>query len=251
MKLDLNALCETLQGDEPRSLLESTLLLLERHNGPYDPHRLLETDWRELVFPGPVSQRLHKDTVKRLESGTLSEPADPDQEPVFRKIRGRAEPELTGVLRQLRRAFTPYDDWLRNGPIQASAGYSNLVALFPPPDRLLPALRNACSFRRASPLPHPVWNTLLLYLLLLRIHPFRDGNGRTARALISYELWRLGFITPSLLPLKRLLDANRANEIETRLNIANASSPAAANAAVCKAMCFDLKLIGETARRSG
>ena len=251
MKIDLDKLCEMLTEAKPRSLLESTLSVLEQHNGPYDPNRLLEIDWRELVISDPVAHRLHTETVRRLVSGDHLEPLVADPSQIFRKIRARGELELSSVLKQLRRAFTPYTDWLRSGPIQASAGYTQLVALFPPPERLRPALQNACAFRRASPLPHALWNVLLLYLLFLRIHPFRDGNGRTARALIGYEMWRHGLIKPSLVPLKRILDANRANEIETRLRIAKASTPDAVSAAVCEAMCFDLTLIRETARLSG
>ncbi|MBI4178671.1 Fic family protein [bacterium] len=39
---------------------------------------------------------------------------------------------------------------------------------------------------------HPVITSALAHLQMATIHPFRDGNGRTARALASWELYRRG-----------------------------------------------------------
>lgn len=46
------------------------------------------------------------------------------------------------------------------------------------------------------------------------IHPFRDGNGRTARAITTLLLWGAGFPAEILL-LQRVLDVRRADYIES------------------------------------
>jgi len=40
---------------------------------------------------------------------------------------------------------------------------------------------------------HPVERAALLHIELARIHPFIDGNGRTARLLMNFELLKFGF----------------------------------------------------------
>ncbi len=44
------------------------------------------------------------------------------------------------------------------------------------------------------------------------IHPFRDGNGRTARALVTLLLWRSGFLI-GILALQGVLDERRSKYI--------------------------------------
>lgn len=55
---------------------------------------------------------------------------------------------------------------------------------------------------------HPVIRAALFHLRFTAIHPFRDGNGRTARALTTLLLWRSGF-PAEILVLQRVLDDNR------------------------------------------
>ncbi len=40
---------------------------------------------------------------------------------------------------------------------------------------------------------HPIERACLLHVELIKIHPFGDGNGRTARILLSYELIKNGY----------------------------------------------------------
>ena len=41
---------------------------------------------------------------------------------------------------------------------------------------------------------HPIFRATLLHGELVKIHPFIDGNGRTARLLLNFELMRNGYI---------------------------------------------------------
>lgn len=63
----------------------------------------------------------------------------------------------------------------------------------------------------AAALP-PVVKAAIFHQRFTAIHPFRDGNGRTARALTTLSLWRAGFPIEILL-LQRVLDERRESYI--------------------------------------
>ncbi len=54
-----------------------------------------------------------------------------------------------------------------------------------------------------------VFSSAILHLRLAEIHPFRDGNGRVARALATWELYRKGFDTLHIFALDEILLENR------------------------------------------
>ena len=55
----------------------------------------------------------------------------------------------------------------------------------------------------------PLIRSALLHLNLIAIHPFRDGNGRTARVLAAMELVRDGIRSPELISIEAYLRRNR------------------------------------------
>jgi Fic family protein len=55
-----------------------------------------------------------------------------------------------------------------------------------------------------------VFSSAILHLRFVEIHPFRDGNGRLARALATWELYRRGFDTLHVFALDEVLLENRA-----------------------------------------
>ena len=63
-------------------------------------------------------------------------------------------------------------------------------------------------------LPQPLVRSALLHLNLIAIHPFNDGNGRTARILASVELVRDGVRAPELISIEAYLRRNRDEYIE-------------------------------------
>ena len=73
-------------------------------------------------------------------------------------------------------------------------------------DELVAWLRN-------SP-PQPLVRSALLHLNLIAIHPFNDGNGRTARILASVELVRDGVRAPELISIEAYLRRNRDEYID-------------------------------------
>ncbi|MGH2444738.1 MAG: Fic family protein [Candidatus Limnocylindria bacterium] len=66
---------------------------------------------------------------------------------------------------------------------------------------------------RGSP-PQPLVRSALLHLNLIAIHPFNDGNGRTARVLASVEMVREGVRAPELISIEAYLRRNRDEYVE-------------------------------------
>lgn len=60
----------------------------------------------------------------------------------------------------------------------------------------------------------PLVRSALLHLNIIAIHPFNDGNGRTARILAAMELVRDGIRSPELISIEAYLRRNRDEYIE-------------------------------------
>ncbi len=67
--------------------------------------------------------------------------------------------------------------------------------------------------RRPSPTP-PLVRSALLHLNMIAIHPFNDGNGRTARILAAMELIRDGVRSPELISIEAYLRRNRDEYVD-------------------------------------
>ncbi len=79
----------------------------------------------------------------------------------------------------------------------------------PPPARELPERMQAMvTFANAAeeqPFVHPVVRAIALHFYLAYVHPFVDGNGRTARALFYRTLLQHGYWLAEFLSISRLL----------------------------------------------
>ena len=79
----------------------------------------------------------------------------------------------------------------------------------PPPAEELPGLMDSMvSFANdleSEPFVHPVVRAIALHFYLAYLHPFVDGNGRTARALFYRSLLRQGYWLAEYLSISRLL----------------------------------------------
>jgi len=86
-----------------------------------------------------------------------------------------------------------------------------LITAFPPDDEvgeLLDSLLEWLGSDEATSLD-PIERAAIFHHEFVHIHPFRDGNGRTARALMTLVLRREGFEYEVLI-LQRLLDEKRS-----------------------------------------
>jgi Fic family protein len=68
--------------------------------------------------------------------------------------------------------------------------------------------------RRTDRTP-PLVRSALLHLNVIAIHPFNDGNGRTARVLAAMELVRDGVRSPELISIEAYLRRNRDEYVDT------------------------------------
>lgn len=85
---------------------------------------------------------------------------------------------------------------------------------FPPPSKIKPLMQEyvkEISFLKEK--HHPVEHSALIHLGLVNIHPFIDGNGRTARLLMNSALLQAGFVIAIIPPILRreYLDSLKAS----------------------------------------
>jgi len=96
----------------------------------------------------------------------------------------------------------------------ADVNTGELITSFPPDEVVGPLLNALLAWLKSDEAAalDPVECAAVLHHEFVRIHPFRDGNGRTARALMTLLLRRAGFEYEVLI-LQRLLDEDRTQYI--------------------------------------
>lgn len=85
---------------------------------------------------------------------------------------------------------------------------TNEVMHVPPAASQLPILMQAfCDFANAQnqPFIHPLIKSIILHFLIGYIHPFEDGNGRTARTLFYWSCLKSGYWTFEYMPISRII----------------------------------------------
>ncbi len=95
-----------------------------------------------------------------------------------------------------------------NNEVHVVDAYNEL--LYIPPDQarlngLLEALFTFANNTTNEPFMHPVVRGITLHFLIGYIHPFVDGNGRTARALFYWYLLRSGYWMVEFLAISKIL----------------------------------------------
>jgi hypothetical protein len=90
-----------------------------------------------------------------------------------------------------------------------------VAGFYDPPhhSQLVPLMREFIRWLRESG-EHPLVRVALLHLNAVAIHPFLDGNGRTARIASTLELMRSGVRAPELLTVESYLAAHRDEYFE-------------------------------------
>jgi Fic family protein len=90
-------------------------------------------------------------------------------------------------------------------------GEDVFVGIFTGPSPVVvPSLMDDCvEWLRHRDRTPPLIRSALLHLNVIAIHPFNDGNGRTARILAAMELVRDGIRAPELISIEAYLRRNR------------------------------------------
>jgi len=68
-----------------------------------------------------------------------------------------------------------------------------------------PAMEKLITWYQNSGELHPVERAAKLHVDFVGIHPFVDGNGRTSRLLMNFELLRMGYL-PVIIPVEKRFD---------------------------------------------
>jgi Fic family protein len=87
------------------------------------------------------------------------------------------------------------------------------VLYTPPPFEVIPEqLEALCAFANATPeqFEHPVIRAIIIHFWLALVHPFCDGNGRTARALFYLYMLKQGYWPFEFLPVSRVIKGKPA-----------------------------------------
>lgn len=95
-------------------------------------------------------------------------------------------------------------------------GEDVFVGIFTGPSPLLvqTLMEELVSWLRRPDRTPPLVRSALLHLNMIAIHPFNDGNGRTARILAAMELMLNGVLSPELISIEAYLRRNRDEYID-------------------------------------
>lgn len=90
----------------------------------------------------------------------------------------------------------------RKGPIYVVDGQGRVVYEGPPPEKAREMMDRFVEWMNRKPEVHPLVDAALVHLYFVHVHPFDDGNGRSARALSNLYLEKNGydfinFLSPS------------------------------------------------------
>ena len=93
-----------------------------------------------------------------------------------------------------------------------SAGSNQVLHVPPPADTIVPELTRLCDYANdeGSGFEHPVLKAIILHFWLAYLHPFADGNGRTARALYYLYMLKKGYWLFEYLSISRVIKNREA-----------------------------------------
>lgn len=90
----------------------------------------------------------------------------------------------------------------RSGTIEVVDGRSGEIVFTPPDGAEIPQLLDRVSDELRRSKRHPALDASWVHVAIAAVHPFRDGNGRTARILASLAMYRGGFKRPEFCSLE-------------------------------------------------
>jgi len=247
IEADLDLLQRTLNSNEYQEIQSSFQDALLESGKQWPIDKLNQYEWRALCLPGKHWKKLHSNTVNRLEKSEYQTPLSAP-EGLFKAL-SQLEPSLSEVLKMIWQEQHEGIAIFRRKPVYAPGGYTRKAFVYPDAGVIGGALATLEQMRTNDfYLSGSVWRAALLYLLVLRLHPFQDGNGRAARVLFSYELWRMGVMHSGVIPFKKTLDANRILEIRGNLALSTSESIDSATFSLARVLLFIVRIAEKTLR---
>lgn len=192
-------------------------------------------DWRSFRLDPTRAITLSQTTIDRLEHNTSrSETSPPSQtELLFAN-----SVTLTDTLEALHQAYAISPSGFRQSNGFSYGGRTGKRSVFPPPAQIPHQLSKIDQLSRSALILERPWGPFLVMLLILRLHPFYDGNGRCARAYLHVELWRRSLISDVGLPLSMVLDANRDLELALHQSVSTAETSESQSEGVAEWIMF-------------
>lgn len=95
-----------------------------------------------------------------------------------------------------------------DGEINVSDAYGQVFHVPPPPSAIEESIKLLCEFANEDneeKFVHPVIKGILIHFWLAYLHPFVDGNGRTARTLFYWYMLRKGYWLFEFLSISRVI----------------------------------------------
>lgn len=178
----------TMDARAARDLLEEALIMNAYGTASIEGNPLSLDEVDEVISLGPTPAALKRPEERELlnfasfmeKLGSWPELRTPD--------------DVREVHKALMRGVLPDAGRFKTGINFIGRRPENVVTFVPAePRRVLPELVEALRWLRGSP-EHPVLKALVFFQEFESIHPFRDGNGRTGRALTTLLLHQAGYI---------------------------------------------------------
>lgn len=97
----------------------------------------------------------------------------------------------------------------RHGPIYVVNGLGQVIYEGPPATKVHKMMSDFIKWMNATETISPLIKAAIVHLYFVHVHPFDDGNGRTARALSNLILASMGFKFINMLSLSSFFDHKR------------------------------------------
>lgn len=192
--------------------MQQRALILEAHHTTHIEGTHLTLDQSERLLSGEKPAGVKADDAKEvinyrkafdLVAGYLGS-GDPITEGLIREIHKRLVHGVRG------NAAAP-GEYRRVQNYVANSVTKEIIYTPPPPQDVSPLMAQFVSWLNSEQDVHPILVAGIAQFQLVHIHPFLDGNGRTARLLSMLCLYRKGYDFKRLFTLSEYYDRDRTN----------------------------------------
>jgi Fic family protein len=192
--------------------MQQRALILEAHHTTHIEGTHLTLDQSERLLSGEKPAGIKADDAKEVINYSKAfdlvadylGSGDPITEGLIREIHKR-------LVRGVRGNAAAPGEYRRVQNYVANSVTKEIIYTPPPPQDVSPLIAQFVSWLNSEQDVHPILLAGIAQFQLVHIHPFLDGNGRTARLLSMLCLYRQGYDFKRLFTLSEYYDRDRAN----------------------------------------
>lgn len=198
-------------SDEWVAKMQSQALILEAHHTTHIEGTQLTLEQSEQIWEGRHLETVNPDDARELLNYRSAFDLVSDYV-------GDGEPITEGLIREIHKRLVGgvRGDSASPGEYRKTQNYvvnskTKDVIYTPPPAYEVPQMmRELVEWANEEKDVHPVLISGIAQFQLVHIHPFLDGNGRTARLLSTLSLYQRGYDFKKLFTISEYYDRNRA-----------------------------------------